>query len=132
MTAYNFQPQFAEAIRCGRKRQTIRRCRKRPTVAGEALSLYTGQRTRACALLLETVCIAVRPLIRRAPGQWAFLDGHTELPLSPLDLTQLAIADGFSSREELDEWFTHHHGSGPLPNLRLIRWDYPDRGGSHV
>lgn len=43
MTALNFFPRFADAIRNGDKRQTIRpRGQRNPIRAGDPLSLYTG------------------------------------------------------------------------------------------
>lgn len=46
MPAYNFLPEFAQAIEDGIKRQTVRRPRKNTTIVGSQLFLYIGQRTR--------------------------------------------------------------------------------------
>lgn len=59
MPAYNFQPRFAPFVGSGEKPCTIRLPRKRPTVPGDRLYLYTGQRTKACRLLRVETCLAV-------------------------------------------------------------------------
>lgn len=39
MPAYNFKAQFAEAVESGRKQQTLRKPRKRPTRVGDKLGM---------------------------------------------------------------------------------------------
>ena len=62
MPAYNFKKKFAKLVESGEKRQTIRKARKRPTVVGDPLYLYTGMRTKECRKLLETTCCRVIPI----------------------------------------------------------------------
>jgi len=62
MPAYNFKSQFAQPIESGRKRQTIRPRRKRPTRPGDKLYLYMGMRTKACRKLAEVICTRVTPV----------------------------------------------------------------------
>ncbi|ESA37841.1 hypothetical protein N836_35060 [Leptolyngbya sp. Heron Island J] len=103
MVAYNFKKQFAPLIKSGAKQQTIRAPRKtRHAIAGEPIQLYTGMRTKACSKLIDPdpTCRAVLPIS---------IDGRQVLikstPLIGEELEQLAIADGFSSFEELAEFF---------------------------
>ena len=50
--AINFKREFAEAVRSGKKRQTIRAPRKRnPSTEGCRLCLYTGMSTPKCEKL---------------------------------------------------------------------------------
>jgi hypothetical protein len=54
MVEINFSEQFAERVKSGDKRQTIRRSKK--CGPGDTLQLYTGQRTKACRKLRDAVC----------------------------------------------------------------------------
>ena len=57
MPALNFQKQFVPLIESGEKRQTIRSQRKQPIKVGDLLYLYTGQRTKNCRKLAESICL---------------------------------------------------------------------------
>ena len=49
MPAYSFKKQFAAAVKDGSKTQTIRKKRKkRPTVVGDKIILYTGTGEGTC------------------------------------------------------------------------------------
>lgn len=63
MAAINFKEEFAPDVEFGSKRQTIRKVRKNPIVAGEELKLYTGQRTKKCRLLKVARCTRVIPIV---------------------------------------------------------------------
>src|ERR1051326_4822817 len=92
MPALNFKKQFVPAIRAGisksknfklqPKRQTIRAIRKRPIVKGDTLYLYTGMRTRNCALIGEAVCKDAR-LVSIRPNGTVYLEAdkkkHSEI-----------------------------------------------------
>jgi hypothetical protein len=125
-----FKKQFAMKVRnglrpmpfkeIGIKRQTIRSKRKdgKNPHPGETLYLYTGLRTKGCTKLGEAVCkgveeITINWLGANVSGMW----------LTILGCEQLAIADGFGSFREMQEWFdmTHgdlYHGFSGL----LIKW----------
>ncbi len=51
MPAINFKAQFASDVELGIKRQSIRPRGKRVYKVGDKLTLYTGQRTKACRKL---------------------------------------------------------------------------------
>jgi len=116
MPAYNFQEQFAEDIEVGRKRQTIRRKRKRPTRPGDTLYLYTGLRTKRCRKLREAVCKSVVG-ITISPAFVVTLGG---LRLYWSDATRLAQDDGFNNLVDFCRFFERHYG---LPfGGELIKW----------
>ena len=79
MPAYNFKKQFAPLVGSGEKRQTVRFPRKRQTVKGDTLYLYTGMRTSACRKLVDpTPCTAVLPVMFNDLGM--ILDGAALQP----------------------------------------------------
>ena len=101
MKVIMFQDQFAERVRCGSKRQTIRssaRC-----APGDVLSLrkWKGQAYRSKQELLRgATCAWVRGVT--IFGGLISLDGDV-LDLAAAD--QFARADGFGSAGELLGWF---------------------------
>jgi hypothetical protein len=117
MPAYNFLSQFAESVEDGRKRQTMRPKRKRPTVPGDTLYLYTGMRTKQCRKLREVDCLDVQPVeieptfiklgkdILGTGGMWA-----------------LARADGFETLRDFYDFFEERYGIPHKVELELIRW----------
>lgn len=104
MAALNFQPQFADDVEDGIKRQTVRAHRKdgRPHCKrGDVLKLYTGMRTKSCRLLRVAKVIRVSPV--RIEDVEMFLDGR-RLPSAIWSRDQIEItddefaqADGFAS-----------------------------------
>jgi len=60
MVAFNFKECFADEVECGIKRGSIRSNKK--CNVGDAIQLYTGQRTKACRKLGEAICIGVVPI----------------------------------------------------------------------
>lgn len=126
MPAYNFKQQFAEKVRTGAKKQTIRKSRKRPTAVGETLYLYTGQRTKSAKLLKTAICCEVYD-IEITPNQYT-LDKNSEFPMliddqSTLDL--FAVCDGFKDWRELVSFLVENYNldhKSPFQGA-LIRWD---------
>jgi hypothetical protein len=116
MPAYNFKAQFADAIRMGLKRQAIRKPRKRPTVRGDCLKLYTGMRTRQCELLVSTYCLSVTPI--------KIYEDAIEMygaRLSWMDTEIMARDDGFESPAEFFESLRSRYEELPV-EMELIRW----------
>lgn len=115
MPAYNFQAQFAPDVESGRKRQTIRPKRKRPTKPGDTLYLYTGMRTKACRKLRKAVCQSVKE-ITVFPHDMMLGDRY----LSYLEQIEMAGADGFDSLRAFRLFFAERYG---LPfEGELIEW----------
>ena len=120
MVAYNFKEEFADKVESGEKLQTIRKRRKRPTVFGDILQLYTGMRTKSCRLLRETKCAAVRPF--KLWNDTVFdLDGTTYGAHISANGYVLAKKDGFKTWEEMVEFFSNTYG---LPfEGEIIYWN---------
>jgi hypothetical protein len=116
MPAYNFKAKFADAVRTGRKRQTIRKPRKRPTVCGDYLKLYTGMRTKQCELLVSTYCLSVTPI--KIHEDAIEMYGTC---LSWMDIEIMAHDDGFASPAEFFAFFKSQYGELPI-EMELIRW----------
>lgn len=124
MPSYNFKPQFADAIRTGAKRQTIRaRGKRKPPKAGEIAHCFTGLRTQHVSRLGSFPIESAEPISISAAGRtvsmprdgcWQELDGD--------ELQQLAQADGFVSVDDFFLFFQTEH------NLTfsgyLIKWRY--------
>lgn len=127
MPLLNFQPQFADKVASGAKRQTIRAYRKdgRDPKPGDTLYLYTGTRTSACRKLGEVVCREVIPMHIRPKG-FGFEGGHHLGDFIKLYghgaslMRGFAKADGFSDWPAMCDWFEKTHGL-PFRGL-LIRW----------
>lgn len=101
------------------KRQTIRAIRKagNPKV-GDVLFLYTGARTKACRKLGKVVCTAREDIHINeegiAFGQRLLIEDNRDAR------DRFARADGFSSWEQMRDWFAATHG---LPFTgQLIKW----------
>ena len=128
MPALNFKAQFADQVKNGEKRQTIRaRGKRRPPRVGEPLMLYTGMRQVGCHKLLDAVCtsveeISISPAIYSVQMVRQLGDGSRciWLPLSDDAVLELSRADGFASRDAFFAWFAEHHPHGL--NGYLIKW----------
>jgi hypothetical protein len=128
MIVYMFQDRFAELVRNGSKRQTIRnglpRCKP-----GDALSLrrWTGAPYRSKQEELRVaVCTETMPCfasVVRGQG-WYFVAGTDERSHVYGDaLDKLARADGFRDAEDMHRWFVATHGFDF--HGHLIKWTVP-------
>ena len=121
MPAYNFKPEFADKIRYGTKRLTIRKKRKRGNPnPGDVLYLYTGMRTKSCTKLLEAKCTKVNNILI-SDDYDIYLD---EIELNFFDAWKLALRDGFKVQEDFFLFFKNHYGL-PFKGL-LIKWNVPN------
>lgn len=117
MVAYNFQAQFADAIRAGLKFSTIRpNGKRRHAQRGDMLQLYTGMRTSNCQLIKTAACVASLPIEIHADR--IMIDGH-DLPQS--QFADFAQHEGFSTIGNLQAWFADRYGL-PTRNMTLIYW----------
>lgn len=127
MVAFNFQARFAQAVRDGTKRQTIRaRGKRRPPAVGEPLQLFSGMRTQYCQRLRGAICKSVRPIsISAGPKPTVqMLDERRKawFLLEPEEIEELARADGFSNAAEMFDWIKANHGSTLWGYL--VQWDF--------
>lgn len=107
MVAFNFKSQFADAVESGSKRSTIRaRKRARP---GDALQLYTGQRTKKCRKLRDAVCAAVDEISIDVHGQFVAIRLNGDL-LPKERARAIAIADGFDGASAFAQFFDDNYG----------------------
>ena len=116
MPILNFQKQFAEAVKNGTKKQTIRATRKYPIKKGDTLYLYTGLRTKSAEMLKEVICKDALDI----KIDWY----KVVLPTTTINylekLEAFAKADGFEDWTALLSWFEDTHG---LPfKGQLILW----------
>ena len=118
MPIINFQKQFADDVRSGKKTQTIRAPRKYPIEVGDTLYLYTGLRTKSTEKLGEKVCTRVQSFDIEKNGLQCRLGPYVLHYL--YNLNKLAIADGFKDWKGMVQWFAVNHG---LPfKGTLITW----------
>ena len=115
MVAFNFKAEFAEAVECGQKRQTIRLVRLSGNPRkGCALQFYTGMRTKACRKLLEATCKSVEVIVIHPSGD-VFIDGRKLAAVGCF-----ARRDGFKGKDDFLAFFQKQYG---LPFTgQLIRW----------
>lgn len=106
MVAFNFQAQFAPLVEARIKLQTIRRdARAKP---GDALQLYTGQRTKACRKLVtpDPPCTRVDYVGIRPDGLTFGIAANW-----PDRADDFAKMDGFKDYEDMLSWFAATYGS---------------------
>jgi hypothetical protein len=130
MVAYSFKKQFAAPIVAGTKRQTIRADRKRHARPDEVLQLYTGMRTRQCALIGNAVCESVRAVRIDLENQIVELpDLGYRWGVEGGRLRMFAKLDGFHSWEDMRAFWRQEHPGRPVFVGVLIRWrDFEARG----
>lgn len=133
MVAYSFHEQFAEAIRGGTKRQTVRGYRRRNPRIGETLQLYTGLRRRTCRKLLvkDPICTRVDEIeIEISPEKAVKIASVVinGIPLNQKEIEVFARADGFkngplgwSAVHAMGSFFKRFHGFGTFRGV-VIHW----------
>lgn len=114
MVALNFSPQFADDVASGKKTQTIRQSAK--VKAGQAIQLYTGQRTKACRKLGDAECIDCTYV--GLNGRGVTLGDKSKFP-SAID--EFARADGFANYGAMWLWFSEKYETGSFTGY-IIRW----------
>jgi len=123
MIVIMFQNRFAELVRVGAKRQTIRKRRKRRIHPKDDLSLrrWTGLPYRSKQETLRlTQCSSVHP-IRMSVFRGELRVRVNDRRLDEVQVVALAQADGFKTTAEMKEWFETNH-SFPFDG-DLICWN---------
>lgn len=120
MVAYSFKQQFRAPILAGTKRQTIRAERKRHARLGEQVQLYTGMRTRQCAIIGRAVCERVLPVILFFKSGTLEINGFQDD--DPVALDAFAVRDGFADWATLARFWRATHGSYECFGGMLIKW----------
>jgi len=104
MVAFNFSPEFADAVERGDKVQTVRKTKR--AKPGDMLQLYTGQRTKACRKLREAECLYV-DYVHIAPE--GLTVGDTDKHHGNADA--FARRDGFKDYAAMLAWFKAKYGA---------------------
>ena len=111
MPILNFKPQFVEPIRAGRKNHTIRADRKIPIKAGDLLYLYCGLRHKGAFRIISHPVLCTRVLNIRIEisigDDLVFVGGEQ---LNRDEMERLAQADGFSSWDDMADFWKANHG----------------------
>lgn len=137
MVAYSFRQRFAPNIQAGLgipvagrpkpKRQTIREYgRRHHAVPGQEIQLYTGMRTKQCALIGEAMCVDASPIMLRflPHGIGDLVDSEVIGILERKDhLNLFAQHDGFIDWKELRMFFASNHPGISRFEGVLIRWE---------
>jgi hypothetical protein len=103
MVALSFKKQHAPKVEVGTKTQSIRRGKQRIKV-GDAIQLYTGQRTKACRKLGDAICTAAIP-VRFNPWCFEFIMPDCTIGLSVREREDMARADGFKDWDHFVSFF---------------------------
>lgn len=120
-----FKPRFAELVRSGAKKQTVRPKPKRRPTPGVLIScrMWSGRPYQSKQVEL------CRGVVRSVHDFW--FDGVTILIDDPMarkplmnqeDMEAFARADGFASLSEMADWFKDEHGELPFCGI-VIKWE---------
>jgi hypothetical protein len=130
---------FKDKILSGEKTQTIRALRKYPINVGDRLYLYWKLRTKQCKKLHEAICTEIfyiifpkspnDPLLR-CGGECLIFDSNSGMSvnitiMSPIEESDLAHRDGFSSSTKFRQFFYEQHNISEAPKIsifQVIRW----------
>lgn len=114
MVAINCDPQFAAAVASGKRTHAI----SQSVLAkpGQALQLYTGQRTKACRKLVDAVCADCTYLALTARGVTL-----GDVSRFPRDMDAFARFDGFDDYDAMWRWFSERYMTNSFTG-HIIRW----------
>ena len=115
MVAFNFSPEFAGAVTSGAKVQTIRKTRRGKP--GDAVQLYTGQRTKKCRKLRPDTTLCYVDYVHIAPDGLTF--GNKEK--HPGNADAFAKRDGFKDFSDMLAWFQKKYGASHFVGY-VHRW----------
>lgn len=115
-----FKKEFAEAVKNGSKRQTIRPEGNRKYRRNQKLTLVTSGRFAPKERLAEGVLTDIQRLTIDPVNEMVHLEG---LYLKEGQIKALAKADGFPNPDKFFKWFKNEYGDAcPLMAFQLIRW----------
>lgn len=124
MPILSFKKRFANLVRRGLKRQTIRAFRKYPIKKGDRLYLYTALRTKYATKLREATCkdteiVQIRKSGVRLVHPGAPREFNVKMYPGPL-LDRFAQRDGFKDWDDMRA-FWHENNSLPFEGT-IIYW----------
>ena len=105
MVAINFREQFADLVRSGKKRQTIRRSRRNGQLTqGCVLQLYTGLRTKAAEKLVDPDPVCLKVTAVSINHKRISINAHA-MPTDSPEARAFAKEDGFNNVEDMLAFF---------------------------
>jgi len=123
----NFRRRFVDAILAGTKTQTIRKAGKRKFRVGQALQLYTGQRTGKCQKIMDAKVVELQYIEIDLDKYDGFVIPEIIVngrPLTTEEIEELASIDGFETWDAFIEFFADKY---PSPFYgRIIKWGPAD------
>lgn len=121
MVAYSFKKRFIEPIRAGTKAQTMRNDRARHARAGEQVQLYYAMRTKQCAMIARSTCLAVTPVRLDLKRNTVKIEGRPIIT-ARLGLDLFAVRDGFDDWADLKAFWRAEHETLTAWSGVLIEW----------
>ena len=106
MKTISYAIEFAEKVRDGSKRQTIRKSRKTPFVVGDELKHTCSQCAPGSKTLRTSTCTNARDIII-AKVDGIYIDG---VCLTHAQSHTLAVADGFRGITHMVDWLKERGG----------------------
>lgn len=121
MVAYSFKPRFVAPILAGTKGGTIRADGlRRHAMAGQQLQLYTGMRTKHCALILKIQCTAAPHILLVFRGRTR-VEASGQVLRNTKALDNFAHADGFADFAEMRAFWRDEHDVSRFAGT-WVRW----------
>jgi len=121
--ALTFEQRFAELVRNGSKRQTIRSLDREPPAVGDQLQFFQAILTADSPMHLDPapVCTSVQRIrIFKARSTWTAVELDGEY-LILIHIRDLALAEGFASTMDFLRYFERRRGL-PFEGV-LIKWE---------
>ena len=107
MVAFNFKEKFSADVGSGLKPGTIRQTQR--CKAGDAVQLYTGQRTKNCRKLGDAICTGVAQIRITEECPWTIF--HTEGDIkTSINGRRFHELEGFKNEKEFVDFFREHYG----------------------
>jgi hypothetical protein len=117
MPLINFMKQFADDVKSGKKKQTIRKLKIKPIKKGDKLYLYSGTKMNDFKKLGIAVCLEVMSIII-INRKTVFLD---RVPCNQDNLKKIIKIDGFETEKDFFDFFERNY---QLPFFgQIIRWE---------
>lgn len=114
---------FRAPIIAGTKAQTIRPERRRHVRLDETMQLYTGMRTKFCAIIGTAICLSIEPIVIELMDE-AVSYGADPAFNDRARLDAFAVKDGFRNWHQMRVFWAEHHPGVTRFGGVLIRWKH--------
>lgn len=122
MVAFNFKPQYVDAIESNIKCSTIRQ--KLRAKVGDSLQLYVGQRTKNCRKIKDTTCIGTAKIQINEQQLYILTEVKGICIPNPIDIPFFA-QEGFKNAEDMRQFFREQYGL-PFTGY-LVTWENAEK-----